>query len=75
MAVSGGEANEQLQVFLAEYARLVDVAMHAFGAIRTGNVGLRGATGNLLHHFLEELHSLPQRTWPGAGSSPGSRTE
>jgi len=59
-----------MQRLLDEHARLVGVALHAFGAIRTGNVGLRGPTGNLLHPFLEDLRTLPQRTLGGNAPVP-----
>ncbi len=50
--------------FAAEGRRLVDIAMHSFAVIKTGNVGMNGATGNLLSHALEELHSLIDRVLP-----------
>jgi hypothetical protein len=50
--------------FAAEERRLVDIAIHSFAVIKSGNVGINGATGNLLSHALEELHSLIDRTVP-----------
>jgi hypothetical protein len=41
--------------FSIEQSRLVDIASSAFVAIRSGNVGPSGATGNLLMHTLAEL--------------------
>lgn len=52
---------EQLAAFEDEHRRLVDIATQAYAAIRTGNVGLTGATGTLLAHTLSELHSLADR--------------
>ena len=46
----------------------VDIAIHAYSAIRTGNVGLTGATGALLVRSLGESHpcgSLRRRYSPG----------
>ncbi len=54
----------RLNVFAQEYQRLVDVAMQAFSAIKTGNVGLSGATGSLLVNTLTELGYLAQRVLP-----------
>jgi hypothetical protein len=58
------DLNTRLGVFAEEYGRLVDVSMQAFSAIRTGNVGLTGATGSLLVHSLTELRYLAERTLP-----------
>ena len=54
----------RLGAFTDEYVRLVDVAAHAFAAIKTGDVGLNGATGSLLAHTLTELRFLAERTLP-----------
>lgn len=50
--------------FAEEYRRLVNVAIEAFSAIRTGNVGLTGATGFLLFHTLTELRHLAEQALP-----------
>jgi hypothetical protein len=51
--------SDDLQVRLVHFSkeqhRLVEIASSAFGAIRAGNVGPSGATGNLLVHTLAEL--------------------
>lgn len=52
---------ECLKSYVDEQRRLVDIALHACAAIRTGSVGMGGATGALLLHALEELRSLPER--------------
>ena len=54
----------RLAAFASEERRLVEIAMHSFAAIRSGSVGLNGATSNLLSHALEELHSLAERSLP-----------
>ena len=56
--------SERLSKFAEEQQRLVDIAVHSYSAIKTGSVGLSGATGALLLHTLEELRSLPERKLP-----------
>ena len=65
----------RLDFFAHEQRRLVDVATKAYSAIKTGHVGLTGATGLLLLHALGELGSLPERTLPEIriGSMPSTR--
>jgi hypothetical protein len=55
---------QRLVVFAAEHRRLIDIAIQSLTAIKTGNIGISGATGTLLAHALEELHSLTDRTLP-----------
>jgi len=50
----------RLDAFENEHRRLIDMALRAFAAIRTGNVGLTGSTGALLHHAITELQSLTE---------------
>jgi hypothetical protein len=52
---------ERLESFGDEQRRLVDIALSSYAAIKTGNIGLSGATGALLVHALDELRSLPGR--------------
>jgi hypothetical protein len=54
----------RLRMFSDEQKRLVDIAIHSYSAIKTGTVGVTGATGTLLIHALEELRSLTDRTLP-----------
>jgi len=54
--------HDRLSAFLDEYRRLVDIAIQSYSAIRTGNVGVSGATSTLLVHTLDELRSLAART-------------
>ena len=54
----------RLRMFSEEQRRLLDIAIHSYSAIKTGTVGLTGATGTLLIHALEELRSLTERTLP-----------
>ena len=55
---------QRLVAFSAEHRRLVDIAVHSLDAVRTGNIGIAGATGTLLAHALGELRSLTDRTLP-----------
>src|ERR1700690_4452819 len=55
---------QRLVAFAAEHRRLIDIADQSFTAIKTGNIGISGATGTLLAHALDELRSLTDRTLP-----------
>lgn len=64
-----------------EQQRLVDTAIHAFSAVRTGSIGLSGATGSVLMHTLLELRDLAKNVATvrlaavAAGSEPVSGPE
>jgi hypothetical protein len=53
--------DEHLGALAEEQRRLVDIAIQAHFAIKTGNIGLNGATGALLVHALGELRALADR--------------
>jgi hypothetical protein len=55
----------RLDHLLAEQLRLIDIAIQSFSAIRTGTIGLAGATGTLLAYTLDELRTLPVRILAG----------
>jgi hypothetical protein len=55
---------QRLDDFNAEHQRLIEIAMQSLAAVKTGNIGISGATGTLLAHALEELRSLADRTLP-----------
>ena len=55
---------QRLRSVSDEYQRLTDIALKSYAAIKTGTVGVTGATGTLLIHTLEELRSLADRTLP-----------
>jgi hypothetical protein len=55
---------QRLVAFSAEHRRLIDIAVHSLDAVKTGNIGIAGATGTLLAHALGELRSLTDRTLP-----------
>jgi hypothetical protein len=55
---------QRLHYYSIEHRRLVDIALQAYAVIKTGHIGVTGATGTLLSHTLEELRSLADRTLP-----------
>ena len=55
---------QHLAGYAAEQQRLVGIALTALAAIKTGSIGIAGATGALLTHSLEELRSLNERSLP-----------
>jgi hypothetical protein len=64
---------QRLAVFAAEQRRLIDIAVKSVNAIKTGSVGITGATGTLLAQTLEELLSLTDRTLPMIPPPPASK--
>jgi hypothetical protein len=66
---------DRLDDFSDEHRRLVGIAMRSYSAIKTGNVGLAGATGTLLTRTLGELHSLAERTLPEIRQATGAATD
>ena len=52
---------DRVSAFSDEHQRLVDLASQAYSAIRTGNVGVTGATSELLVHALAELRLLGEQ--------------
>jgi hypothetical protein len=55
---------QRLVAFVDEYRRLNDIARQSLTAIKSGSIGINGATGTLLAVTLEELHSLSDRALP-----------
>ena len=55
---------ERLDHFSDEQRRLIDIAIHSYSAIRTGTIGLTGATGTLLTYILSELRAHADRALP-----------
>lgn len=56
--------HKRLNYFVEEQRRLIDIAIQAYSAIKTGNIGLGGATGTLLVHSLKELRTLADQMVP-----------
>jgi len=52
---------ERLVNYIADEKRLNAIARQSFTAIKTGNIGPGGATGDLLVHTLKELDELTER--------------
>jgi len=64
-ANDGVEAlHSRLNAFSDEQRRLVDIAIQSYDAIKTGSVGMTGATGTLLTHTLAEMRVLADRALP-----------
>jgi hypothetical protein len=57
-------SQQRLVEYSADHRRLVAVAVQSFRAIKTGNIGVAGATGMLLEHTLKELEALTDRLQP-----------
>ena len=57
-------AHGRLDAFEEEQRRLIDIAIQAYNAVKTGRVGITGATGSLLIHTLEQMHALVSRSLP-----------
>lgn len=63
-AARDGDARDQhfqLTAISEDQQRLIDTAMQAFSAVRTGSIGLSGATGTVLMHTLLELRDLAKQ--------------
>jgi hypothetical protein len=57
-------SQQRLDVFAAEQRRLIDIAVKSVHAIKTGSVGMAGATGTLLTQTLADLLFLTDGTLP-----------
>jgi hypothetical protein len=55
---------QRLLDYIADHRRLNAIARQSFTAIKTGNIGPGGATGDLLTHTLKELDELTERLQP-----------
>ncbi|MEP7016099.1 MAG: HAMP domain-containing sensor histidine kinase, partial [Verrucomicrobiota bacterium] len=54
--------NERLGVFAHELRNIINTATLAFTAVKSGNVGLTGATGAVLHRSLVSLRNVVDRS-------------
>jgi len=59
-------AQQRLIDYAADHRRLMAITQQSFRAIKTGNIGIGGATGMLLEHSLNELEALTARLQPPA---------
>jgi hypothetical protein len=70
----------RIGVIAEEERRLITVAIQTFAAIKTGNIGVAGATGTVLVNALYELRDVVDRTVPelrlatGMTTLPGDET-
>ena len=64
----------RLSSFANEQHRLIDIAIQSYAAIKTGSIGVTGATGALLVHTLLELSSLAGRTLAELGPTIAAGT-
>ena len=55
---------QRLVDYIVDHRRLSAIARQSFMAIKTGNIGPGGATGDLLTHTLKELDELTDRIRP-----------
>ncbi len=60
--VAATRGSERLGFFAHELRNLVSTAIVSFGVLRTGNVGITGSTGSVLHRTLIGLRSLIDRS-------------
>jgi hypothetical protein len=63
----------RLESIAEDQRRLIDTALQAFSAVRTGSIGFSGATGTVLMHTLLELRDLA-RTVTDAAKDPPAAT-
>jgi len=59
---AAARGSERLGVFVHELRNLVNTAIVSFEVLRTGNVGVTGSTGRVLHRSLLGLRSLIGRS-------------
>jgi hypothetical protein len=57
-------SQRSLADYTADHRRLIAIARQSFTAIKTGNIGPGGATGDLLEHTLKELEEITARLDP-----------
>lgn len=55
---------QPLRQLVGDHQRLVAIAIHAYAALKTGHVGVTGATSALLGHSLNELADLTENVLP-----------
>jgi hypothetical protein len=57
-------SQRSLADYTADHHQLIAIALQSFTAIKTGNIGPGGATGDLLEHTLKELEAITARLDP-----------
>jgi hypothetical protein len=66
--------HNRMGLLASEQRRLVEMAIQAFAAIKTGNIGVTGATGTALVNTLYELRDLIDRSLPEIRLASGMTT-
>jgi hypothetical protein len=66
--------HEKMGFMAEEQRRLIEMAIQAYSAIKTGNVGMTGATGTVLGNALLELRAIVERTMPQIRLATGMTT-
>jgi hypothetical protein len=56
--------HQRLDFYIEEQRRLIAIAIQSHAAIRTGNIGMGGATGMLMLRALEDLRTLTDHIAP-----------
>ena len=62
--------HNRLESIADDQRRLIDTALQAFSAVRTGSIGFSGATGTVLMHTLLELRDLAKTVGEAARPAP-----
>jgi len=74
IAQEAATLHDRIGVIAEEERRLITVAIQTFGAIKTGNIGVSGATGTALVNALYELRDVVDRTVPELRLATGMTT-
>ena len=62
IAGESARGSERLGFFAHELRNLLNTALMAFEVLKTGNVGVAGSTGTVLHRSLKACHALVTRS-------------
>jgi len=74
IAQGATELHERIGMLADEERRLITAAIQTFAAIKTGNIGVSGATGTALVNALYELRDVVDRTLPELRLATGMTT-
>jgi len=58
------DSQQRIADYTADHRRLIAIAVQSFIALKTGDIGIGGATGLLLEHTLTELDALTESLLP-----------
>jgi len=68
------DLHERLGMLADQQRKLLETALKALEALKTGNIGLKGATGGVLEDSLMKLRALVDRSHPELRLSTGMTT-